>query len=248
VPDAAYCTDQGSGNEICNVGTFSDPDWLPPYYCSIVCTSTDDCPDGTDCVEVVTGTSVCYGYAAADTDTDTDSDADEDAGPDTDVDACVTGGNWHDDSSGLCWQNPPATGSYNWGDAAAYCDGLSLGGLDNWRLPMIQEQVSLVRGCVDGAETGDPSLSGCGISDPDCLEGSCNDSSCATCDYLAGPGDPGGCYWDSALGVDCVCWYWSSSPYTDSSTAKWVVDFSYAVFGGTGPSSSAAVRCVLGGI
>jgi hypothetical protein len=35
---------------------------VEPFYCSIVCETTEDCPDGTDCVEVVAGTSICYGY------------------------------------------------------------------------------------------------------------------------------------------------------------------------------------------
>jgi hypothetical protein len=43
----------------------------------------------------------------------------------------------------LVWQR--ATGTPNqWGAAIAYCDGLTLGGFSDWRLPTVAELLSIV--------------------------------------------------------------------------------------------------------
>jgi hypothetical protein len=46
--------------------------------------------------------------------------------------------------TGLMWQRNVDPGSRLWADAYAYCDGLSLGGHDDWRLPVLIELVSIV--------------------------------------------------------------------------------------------------------
>ncbi|MCK9464119.1 MAG: DUF1566 domain-containing protein, partial [Proteobacteria bacterium] len=74
-----------------------------------------------------------------------------------------------DPATNLCWQNPPPDDKLNWEAAKAYCDGLSLGGHDDWRLPKIHELNSIVRGCVNGTASGDLRKSKCGVADPGCL-------------------------------------------------------------------------------
>jgi hypothetical protein len=46
--------------------------------------------------------------------------------------------------TGLMWQQAVDSQSYNWSDAGKYCDGLVLGGHDNWRLPTEEELQSIV--------------------------------------------------------------------------------------------------------
>lgn len=49
-----------------------------------------------------------------------------------------------DQVTGLTWQRDADPGSYTWCDAHAYCDKLSLGGHDDWRVPSAIELVSLL--------------------------------------------------------------------------------------------------------
>jgi hypothetical protein len=199
------------------------------------------------------------GDADADTDTDADTDSDTDPGPDsgadsgadtdvdsdTDSDDCPADGTWLDTATGLCWQNPPFEYSMWGGDSAAeYCDDLSIGGHDDWRLPVIQELISLLRGCVDGTATGDLSTSECAVSDPDCLGSECDDSGCAICSEVGGPDDdPAGCYWPQELEGDCWA-YWSSSVYDGDETHAWRVMFEWGNASGFDVEIQNMVRCV----
>ena len=180
------------------------------------------------------------GDAGADTDTDADSDADSDI-------ECGAAWGWYDGATGLCWENPPSAFELTWEEAAPHCDALSLGGYDDWRLPLIQELISLIRGCVDGVATGDMSPSGCGAADPDCLGDSCFDSSCYPCDSGAGPGEFPACYWDPALLGEC-CTYWSSSTSADDADDAWYVFFEEGTANyGVKSFEDGDVRCVRGG-
>ena len=49
-----------------------------------------------------------------------------------------------DTGTGLMWQQATAPGTYNWEQALAYCEDLSLAGHDDWRLPTIKELRSIV--------------------------------------------------------------------------------------------------------
>jgi hypothetical protein len=181
-----------------------------------------------------------------DTDSDTDVDTDTDSDTDTDVDACSASGTWYDWETGLCWQNPSSVDSFNWNNAATYCNNLSLGGYDDWRLPKIQELISLLRGCVNGVSTGDLSTSECGVSDPDCLGDACCDAACNYCDELAGPDDdPDGCYWVPELEGPCTL-YWSSS-YTNYVSYAWFVFFNAGMVYSFDKSYTYCARCVRGG-
>jgi hypothetical protein len=50
----------------------------------------------------------------------------------------------HDNVTCLDWQKTAPTGSYSWDQAIAYCDGLTLAGHDDWRLPTRIELTSIV--------------------------------------------------------------------------------------------------------
>ncbi len=49
-----------------------------------------------------------------------------------------------DRASGLIWQRRETAGALSWARALAYCEGLSLGGHRNWRLPHAKELHSIV--------------------------------------------------------------------------------------------------------
>ncbi len=49
-----------------------------------------------------------------------------------------------DSATGLHWQREDDNVSRRWRDALAYCEGLTLGGRTDWRLPGIKELRSLV--------------------------------------------------------------------------------------------------------
>ena len=54
------------------------------------------------------------------------------------------GGIVQDNVTGLMWQQATAPGTYTWEEALSYCEGLSLGGFSDWRLPAIKE-LSFIR-------------------------------------------------------------------------------------------------------
>ncbi len=49
-----------------------------------------------------------------------------------------------DSETGLIWQDSRTIVKKNWSGAKGYCKNLSLGGYDNWRLPHIDELISIV--------------------------------------------------------------------------------------------------------
>ena len=49
-----------------------------------------------------------------------------------------------DTDTGLMWQQATASNDMIWEDALSYCENLSLGGYDDWRLPNIKELASLL--------------------------------------------------------------------------------------------------------
>ena len=50
----------------------------------------------------------------------------------------------HDNVTCLDWQKTEPSGTYSWDQAIAYCDGLTLAGRDDWRLPTRIELTSIV--------------------------------------------------------------------------------------------------------
>ena len=53
-------------------------------------------------------------------------------------------GTINDQATGLAWQKADSAKGLNWQEALAYCEGLSLGGKDDWRLPDAKSLQSLV--------------------------------------------------------------------------------------------------------
>jgi hypothetical protein len=135
---------------------------------------------------------------------------------------------WYDSANDLCWENPSGTTRRSSTPSASYCSGLGSG----WRLPKIQELISLIQGC--GSST-------CPVTDPGCLNGTCA-SSCASCAALPNSG----CYWDPALGGACDWAFWSSSIATGIDSEPWLVYFSNGQAFPNNPDglSDYYVRCV----
>ena len=148
---------------------------------------------------------------------------------------CIDG--WHDPSTDLCWQDPPDETMRSWDGAMACCDGLSLGGSDDWRVPTIDELRSLGRGCPGWATGG-----ACGVAGA-CLELACWTDLCDGCPYRGGPGSAGA-YWPSGLRDTEPRWYWSSSLVADDSRMRWVVGFEGGYVGVHGHTVTGPVRCV----
>ena len=185
----------------------------------------------------VLGLVMALGLACGDDDDDDDddNDDDDDGGDDDDNDDDDDGGGDDDDDSGgdddggddepnyddLVWQNPPSDAVFTHAEAAPHCDNLVLDGYDDWRLPTINELRSIIRGC-ESTELGGE----CGVAD-DCTghHSDCFDwDTCATCDYLTGPG-PGGAYWPADFSGE-IGTYWSSTALAETDIDSWCVDYS----------------------
>lgn len=192
------------------------------------------------------GDSDVDGDVDGDSDVDADSDSDGDAEPDGDADDendadegetfDCTGGVFVE-ATGLCWQDGPNLSGMDWESARAYCDELSLNDFDDWRLPIIDELLTLIEGCDQAA---------CGITDPDCLDfHPCSDECNMSCEYNDGP--TGGCYWPGDFSGSCGSPFWSDSTHTDDPVMAWVVRFAFGrPTGNPKTSTDGVVRCVRG--
>ena len=135
---------------------------------------------------------------------------------------------WVDSDRGLCWQNPARDLSADLRDAHDYCAGLGRG----WRLPNINELLSLVRGCDQ---------SQCGLSDPDCLHTGCK-TGCNQCALDGGP--DAGIYWPDALAGPVTDGYWSSSRVPGHQSA-WLINFRWGgVYKNYISAENPHLRCV----
>ncbi|MDP8223223.1 MAG: DUF1566 domain-containing protein [Candidatus Lernaella stagnicola] len=164
----------------------------------VACSSGDDDDDDDDAVD----------------DDATDDDTGDD---DTSGDDDVSGDTWTDSSSGLTWSVTPSSDWMTWEEAISYCENLSLGGHDDWRLPTISELRSLIRGC-DATVTGGV----CAVTDG-CTDSGCWNDPCAGCAEGQGPGLDGA-YWPNEMSGN-IGWHWSSSAVTDDGTLAWAVNF-----------------------
>jgi len=170
--------------------------------------------------------------AEADVGFEAEAEAEADAGPVT----------WYDTTSGLLWQDPPSDTLRTWDASIVYCNGLVLGGHDDWYMPSISQLRSFIRGCTDTMTGG-----ACGVTDS-CLSSSClTPIACDGCTGYAGPAPPEGCYWDLSVSGSCSG-YWSSSTYTTDPSHAWFVTPAYARPGHIAKSDYGHVRCVRYGI
>lgn len=48
-----------------------------------------------------------------------------------------------DNVTALLWEQTPDSGNYSWNEAQVYCESLSLGGSDDWRMPNLKELFSI---------------------------------------------------------------------------------------------------------
>jgi hypothetical protein len=168
-------------------------------------------------------------------------DSATDTGDVSEAGASVCVGGWYDPSSRLCWQNPPDETLRSWDEAVAYCDGLTVGGYNNWHLPTINELRSLIRGCPSTVLGG-----ACRVNDS-CVDwSSCRNTACDGCSMGGGPGvwDR---YWPPALG-ETAEWSWSSSSsYFEGLTIAWYVYFDTGWVNATDEWTAYYARCVRPG-
>ncbi len=179
------------------------------------------------------------GDADGDSDGDTDGDADGDSDSDGDTDTadeCSV-----DPGTGLCWEDRIHGSNMWWEEARGYCQDLGDGG---WRLPTFAELRATIRGCerTDSDSEFCQSLETTEKADWDYL---CSFG----CNEWAGPGQAG-CYWDNALGGECIAGaLWSSTDYSIDPGQVMTVNFAQARLGTIpkdteGTSTGLHVRCV----
>ncbi|MDD5306946.1 MAG: DUF1566 domain-containing protein [Deltaproteobacteria bacterium] len=175
----------------------------------------------------------------SDSDADTDGDADSDMDTDTDTDGDSDCAEWLDSASQLSWQVTPSGGLMGWQPAIDHCDGLTLCGHDDWRLPTIGELRSLIRGCA-ATQTG----GSCGVTD-DCLtDNPCYSTACSGGSWLGGPDS--GCYWPSEMEGECLGYFSSSFP-ADMMDKVWIVNFGYGNVVPNDEINDGYARCVRTG-
>ncbi len=145
-----------------------------------------------------------------------------------------------DSKTGLSWQRECAPTVMKHENAIKYCENLSLGDYDDWRLPSISELKTLIVGCQSGTDA-------CKVND-NCLSSSCYSDSCH-CAGNKGPAEED-YYWQKGVWQGGGKYFLSSSVLSDDSRRVWGVGFvNFA--GGVGPThrnGSASVRCVRGKI
>ena len=141
---------------------------------------------------------------------------------------------WTDESSGLTWQRRGnGDGSNGIDNAQAFCEGLTLDGYDDWRLPTVDELLALVDGCT--------ATQACTVDLETCVSQNCS----SVCDDGSGPGVDG-CYWpDELLGW---CGYYLTTTECGSSPSPWWVDFMTGTVSVSGGGTYYNFwRCVRGG-
>jgi len=182
------------------------------------------------------------GLANAECSETKDNGVDGDSGlPETFWDAGLLGV-WHDETTGLDWEDPPGTaihcglGGLSWFTAEEYCRQLGKG----WRIPTIDEMRSLIRYCPNTELGG-----ACGVADPDCLEMLACSRDCEDCGTRI-PGQPAP---NEKPPLKPVCGdeFWSSSPVIGAEIpSAWMVITGY-LEPISKSSTESVVRCVRSG-
>ena len=135
-----------------------------------------------------------------------------------------------DNTTGLTWSRR-APNEMTWMNALNYCEDLSEGGYNDWRLPNIDELRTIIKNCPKTVPYG-----ACQVSERNgCLSNSCwNPSGSCYC-------SDGGRY--SRLG-DPQIRLWSSSTGSDGTDRAWIVYFKNGNVFDNYKSYSYYVRCV----
>lgn len=142
-----------------------------------------------------------------------------------------------DPVSGLTWEMGTNL-SVAFATAKTYCDELTLGGHDDWRLPTIDELRTLISGCPATMTGG-----ACAIHD-NCHDASCISSACNGCPAGQGPGE-NGLYLAAGLTTTLDTHYWSATTLTLPETPAFVVEFNTGKIGNAVTTVTwKAVRCV----
>ena len=134
-----------------------------------------------------------------------------------------------DNSTGFFWSNLSSK-EMNWNDAKQYCENLTEGNFDDWRLPTISELKTTIKNCQSGG-------SSCRVSDSCLSLKLCWSESCH-CNYIE---HNGGYY--SKLGDDDKVWLLSSSLQSDDDYA-WGASFDDGTVRNVNKSYNYYVRCV----
>ena len=145
--------------------------------------------------------------------------------------ACIIEFPYTDQESILTWSSL-APEKKAWADAGPYCENLTEGGYDDWRLPNIDELRTLIANC-SGSHTG----GSCVISDPGHLSFSErveNACSCAAGSNFSILGD----------GSDINLWSSSTSIETDGTDKAWLVGFYRGNVNHADKADNNHVRCV----
>ncbi len=153
----------------------------------------------------------------SDTDTDSDTDADTDSDSDTDPGGYEEDGIWHDLATGFMWERS-TSGHSLWSDAVTYCEDLSLGGYDDWRIPDIYELDTLVRGCEKER---------CDVTEY-CRTHECVTSCRGGCNQLEGPTN--GCYWDVEFASCGTAAVWSSTETNNPDDVYYVAFYKGGIY------------------
>ena len=125
---------------------------LSTIYGDFLYNFTTPAEPATGGAELHTGQTKCWNAAGTEiscTGTGQDADLDSTSKSYT-SDGCGTG-TVLDDHTGLCWQYDDPSGIYNWEQALAYCNGLSLGGHSDWHLPNWLEAGTMLDFSCDSA-------------------------------------------------------------------------------------------------
>ncbi len=177
----------------------------------------------------------CDECADTDTESDEDSDSDSETDSDEDSDDTYVSDGMYFTGGDIAWQVAPPDGVLTLADAVYYCDSLTLGDHDDWRIPTISELRSIVVGCPSIETAGE-----CAITDEQTSVTEMEN--CDGCEFLSGPGLEG-CYWPSSLtGVCGEYWSWTTATGTDAGSIFYEINFNFAsvITGAQSPH----VRCV----
>jgi len=168
--------------------------------------------------------------------------ADTAAGTDTvaadEAEDVAVGATYAEPTGGATWTVARVAEAKTRDGAIAACSGLTLEGLGGWRLPTVGEARGLYRDCPD-LEVGGTCQIGAG-----CLDSTCNDASCKTC-QTASSQPAGQCKALQAFqqGWEGAGWYWTSDEAADLGQ-YWVYNLCQGAFNVVVGGSMYDVRCV----